>query len=551
MAEHPAGGDPAGGDAAGGGVAGRDAAGVVAGGDRSGAGGALTVTRAGGGRFSVDSDSIASSAAALTRAESALGAAIARMDSSAAADAVAPARDAPPGVHALAAHADALTQRGTVATRRVIDRLREVATALRVGAAAYGWLDAALTRSAQALAADAAMTLGYVASLFRWAVPPALAAFVVVQAAAELAARDDAARDDAAAAGDGSGDGRRNGRSAGAAGGGGQDRLREALADPKVVMAIRMGVMSADDLIAGLAGLPPAVIRMLGDEGLGVFGLDAAAATVIGAAALGGALRETPVRVRAVGSATGSAAVGFAGRAARVPTGDHLQRHPPDGPPVRPRQPPPQIRIDRHLRAGLPDRFELFIGGTADFSPRATDEPFDLTGNLHGIAGSEGGSLRAVEQALAQAGAGPSSEIVVTGYSQGGLVAANLAASGDHTVTGLLTFGAPAAQIAVPAHVPWVAMEHRDDLVPALGGMWTSDDAVVVTRTALDAEGPTSVGGQPDAPVPAHRFSLYERTAGLADASTDARLAAAARAFDAGPPATRVQTTWFRASRGG
>ena len=52
---------------------------------------------------------------------------------------------------------------------------------------------------------------------------------------------------------------------------------------------------------------------------------------------------------------------------------------------------------------------------------------------------------------MALAGITAGSAVVFTGYSQGGLIAARLAASGDYHTTGLYTLGGPAGQVPVPA----------------------------------------------------------------------------------------------------
>lgn len=301
---------------------------------------------------------------------------------------------------------------------------------------------------------------------------------------------------------------------------------REMLSDPRFVQLVRLGAMSVDDAQLGALKVPGPIARMLGDEGVGMRGLDSTAAGVIGAAAAAGMLRETAVTVRQT-SVTGSTlAIGIAERAARIPRG------------------PDQIRIDTYSAPGRPDRYEVYIGGTIDFSPTATTEPFDLTSNLHGVANTDPGAYRAVRDSLEAHGVPAGAEIVVTGYSQGGLLGAQLAASGDYEVAGLLTFGAPAGQVAVPASVPWVAIEHSDDLVPALGGTFASMDAVVVRREAA--------GDVVDSPhvFPAHQLEQYAETAALTDGTYERRVVAATSAFDAlGAESQRVTSTSYAGAR--
>ena len=133
---------------------------------------------------------------------------------------------------------------------------------------------------------------------------------------------------------------------------------------------------------------------------------------------------------------------------------------------------------------------------------------------------------------------------MVTGYSQGGLLAAQLAASGDYRVQGLITFGAPAGQVEVPASVPWVAIEHSDDLIPALGGTFASSDAILVRREAAG-----DLTGSPHV-FPANQLERYAETAALADGTYERRLRDATAAFDEWSQGTlRVTSTSYLGQR--
>ncbi len=304
-----------------------------------------------------------------------------------------------------------------------------------------------------------------------------------------------------------------------------------ALTDPRVVTAVRLSVMSADDLGVGTAGIPPQVAAALGDEGLGIFGLDTSALLLMGVGGGVGLFRESPVRVRA-GATTqgGSPAASIRDRLERIPDG------------------PEQIRIERISSPGVQDRFEVYLGGTESLSPMSDTEPFDLTSNVASVAGeSDGGgagSYRAAVEAMRLAGIDSTSHISLNGYSQGGLLAAQLAASGDYTVDGLLTVAAPAGQVDVPHTIPYLAIEHSDDLVPALGGFYSSSDPVVVSRRAFD--GPP-IGEHPV--LPAHRLPRYIETAGLIDESTNVRLRETLQRF-VHSGAESVTSTVYVAERG-
>jgi hypothetical protein len=307
--------------------------------------------------------------------------------------------------------------------------------------------------------------------------------------------------------------------------------LREhsaALSDPRVVELVRLGVMSADDFGGGVLQLPPGAVSALGDEGLGILGLTASSGVLMRLARPTGALAETAVSIRRLGEAAPSTrALSYADRAGRIP------------------QETAQVRIDRYSRAGQPDRFEVYVGGTRDFSLTPGNDPWDMTSNVNAMAGGAAGSSRAVSLAMADAGIGPSSPVIFTGYSQGGLIAAELVASGEYDARGLYTLGAPAAQVAVPPSVPWVAIEHTDDLVPAVGGTWATADPVLVRRELFDGRPPAT-----DVILPAHQLEAYRGTAALVDRSPEGRVVSVLEDFDRfGDGVTSVQSTLYYGTR--
>ena len=306
---------------------------------------------------------------------------------------------------------------------------------------------------------------------------------------------------------------------------------RAALSDPRIVEFVRLGVMSADDFGEGIARVPPELAHLFGDEGLGILGVDTSAATVGVLAGGVGLLRETPVTVTPVSTgrlAPGSPSV--ATRIARIP------------------EQPEQIRIDRYVSPGKPDRFEVYLAGTAELGAKTGDEPWDMTSNVAALAGGSGASAaaseRAAQQAMREAGITATTPVTLTGYSQGGLLAARLAASGDYAVDGLVTFGAPAGPVAVPHDIPYLALEHSNDLVPALGGEFESSRPVIVRRLLSDQElsGP--------ALLPAHELSNYASTARLVDSSADERLSSVLARLQH-PHVTPTSSTLYRAERVG
>lgn len=302
------------------------------------------------------------------------------------------------------------------------------------------------------------------------------------------------------------------------------------MTDPNFVTAVRYSVMSADDVGMGTARVPAPIASLLGDEGLGLLSVDTSAAALAGAAGGLGLLRETPVRVTAGPTAHGlSNAEQIQDRVERIP------------------KEPDQVRIDTYSSPGTPDRFEVYIAGTADLGAAGDGEPWDMASNIvamgGGSDGSNAGSYRSVVQAMVLAGIDSHSPVTFTGYSQGGLIAAQLVASGDYAVDGLVTLGAPAGQVAVPHDIPYLAIEHTDDLVTALGGTFTSSDPVVASRRVFDS--PPPFGGFV---LPAHQLSNYLDTAGLVDGSDNLRLHDVVSQLSH-PYAPSVTSTVFRADR--
>jgi len=159
--------------------------------------------------------------------------------------------------------------------------------------------------------------------------------------------------------------------------------------------------------------------------------------------------------------------------------------------------------------------------------------------------GTGSGSYDSVALAMHEAGITADSPVQFTGYSQGGGTAAQLVASGNYNTQGLVTFGGPTGQIDLPEAVPTVIVEHRDDIVPALGGTQQNVHAVIVER---DVYGGHDI---PQEPVfPAHRRGPYEETAVLMDAAHDERLTETVERLNSfAPVGATVTSTAYRFER--
>lgn len=414
-----------------------------------------------------------------------------------------------------------------------------VATMLRSAMARYGMAETVGEQLARALSARLGYTTGLLAPLLVLQVLPALgagtAAVLLLGLAHGLSPREAWQRM--------------------------QSWVRQqsgALSDPVTVALVRAAMGNSDDTLGGFLRVPPQTVALLGEEGAGLTGLGSTAALVAVLARTAGLLRESGVSVARTSVTTATAPRSLAERAARIPaTGApagrapvrpdrHTRRDaaaPPDSAPA-----PDQVRIDRYSSPGLPDRFEVYIAGTVDFSAESTTEPWDMASNVAGIAGLPAGSTAAVRDAMAQAGVTPTSPVVLTGHSQGALVASVIAASGDYTVSNVVTFGAPAGLVEIPAEIPVLNVRHSDDLVPALGGYDASAHALIVERE-LYAHRPV-----PTEPVlPAHQMSGYRETAALIDDARSPELRSVLADLDAftqpGGVAPTVHSSTFRATR--
>jgi hypothetical protein len=79
---------------------------------------------------------------------------------------------------------------------------------------------------------------------------------------------------------------------------------------------------------------------------------------------------------------------------------------------------------------------------------------------------------RAVMQSMSDAGVPDGARVVYTGFSQGGIMAGNLASNTDspYETIGIVTNGSPLSSFDIPPHIPVVAFEHTGDPVPMLDG---------------------------------------------------------------------------------
>ena len=189
---------------------------------------------------------------------------------------------------------------------------------------------------------------------------------------------------------------------------------------------------------------------------------------------------------------------------------------------------PDSVRVVQVPQADGSSAWVVVVPGTQDWSPRAGPNPSDLTSDVLLMAQQEtilaAGVERALDLAQQQAGrAGLADPVLVAGHSQGGIVAAVLAADPGfrqrQRVTHVVASGAPIARVPVPADVSVLALEHHQDAVPRLEGERNADRRhhVTVTRDLR--------GGEVRTAGASHAAARYRETAAMVDASRSGSVA--------------------------
>ncbi|WP_127794974.1 hypothetical protein [Agromyces sp. LHK192] len=338
---------------------------------------------------------------------------------------------------------------------------------------------------------------------------------------------------------------------------------RRILADPALVRSVRAAGGLVDEAVMAALQLPLPVQALVGPmlrtpenaalllsaaAGLGVLGIRAPVerpVQIVQSVPGGGA--GTSTRTRAAGAAAGipeGAPATTAGASVPPPAGvGELARripHPVDG--------EPQIAVERYVVGGE-QRFIVYISGTVELTGFGGSQPLDMLNNLAAVGDdswfapatpeSSGAAERAVRLALAEAGMRPGDRVLPVGFSAGGIAAADLARADDLAVAGALTLGSP-SDAARTGDVPVLSIEHREDPVPATGGVETGSAGFVsIRRTLLD-------DAADDDLLAAHSLERYRETAARVDGSEDQRVLdfeAAVRDFTRG--ATGERTEWI------
>ncbi|MGM0930598.1 MAG: hypothetical protein ACQEXN_12935 [Actinomycetota bacterium] len=176
------------------------------------------------------------------------------------------------------------------------------------------------------------------------------------------------------------------------------------------------------------------------------------------------------------------------------------------------------------MESGGQKRWVVALPGTqAEGTARPTANPFDESGVAEAVTAGSPFVADAVSRALREAGADADDLVVLTGYSQGGIHAMNLAADpaflAEHNVGFVLTAGAPVAGIAAGPGVRSVHLEHVQDWVPGADAGPNPDRREQVTVTLTDPVATPAGAGV--GLGPGHDLQNYVQGARAMDASAD------------------------------
>lgn len=183
-----------------------------------------------------------------------------------------------------------------------------------------------------------------------------------------------------------------------------------------------------------------------------------------------------------------------------------------------------QIRVVEVTKNGVTS-LVVQVPGTEEWSPMRGSNPVDLTTNVQAMALQDTVMRQKVIEAIKAAQLKhPGAEVMLTGHSQGGIVAATLASDPtlvrDLHIKGLVTGGSPIGRMPIDPSVSVLAVEHTQDPVPMLDGTANPDRANWTTvRQELSSDqvlGKDS--GRPEV-FNAHGTQQYVSTGNVIDAS--------------------------------
>ena len=212
-----------------------------------------------------------------------------------------------------------------------------------------------------------------------------------------------------------------------------------------------------------------------------------------------------------------------------------------------------EIAIEEHVTTGEDGTqtrsWTVDIRGTQSFTV-GTDGPQDMLTNLQGVGGMASDQFYAIQEAMKDAGIAPGEAVEFAGHSQGGIMAAQLAADpavrSRYNVVSVVTAGSPTATIG-PTDVPVLSYENSGDIVPGLDGYATRGENVTTVmfhdyEATCDASDPVPCSHSASVYVDEIRSSLNAAVTS-SDPGLGALAAAEARRTHALGLTERTQTT--------
>lgn len=175
---------------------------------------------------------------------------------------------------------------------------------------------------------------------------------------------------------------------------------------------------------------------------------------------------------------------------------------------------PGDIRVERYTMPGGSQRFALYVSGTRTKGDIGT---FGMATNVPLYFGVASSSYEATRIALERAGAKPGDSVMVSGHSQGAMIASRLALEEEYEVPMLVGFGNP-VQADVGADTLQVDFRHSDDVVPLLAA--GGHDASIGATGSMVVE--RNINPWPW--LDSHQMDAYTETAEMLDASSDPRM---------------------------
>jgi len=165
----------------------------------------------------------------------------------------------------------------------------------------------------------------------------------------------------------------------------------------------------------------------------------------------------------------------------------------------------------------------VYLPGTDDMATSpwsADDDVRDMPTNLLAVSGASTSYADGILEAMRRAGVEPGEPVLLVGHSQGGIMAAHLAAQQEtYDITGVVTAGSPVAgQGPYPESTHVLSLEHHGDVVPFTDGGRNADAANHVTVTFDDGSASGVVGH--------HDLAHYVAGGAAVDASDDPTLLA-------------------------